>query len=282
MISKAISPLVLVILMMFSNTFTCNAKISNHINICYDHWAPSTIFLSKKNKKRGFVIEMLTDIYTKAGYTITFHEYPYSRCLSEVSKGNCDIIAEANQDTTEAAPGVPINLLFPKKATFKYRYAFFVHKRNPWTYKGINSLKGMRIGNIPGYDYSQISKPFDEYLFTNKSNSILVYHAFGQDGAATILDLIAKKRVDLFSESFLFGTYLIKQNALENKIKIAGFFKTPLVLKPGFSPKRKDAQKLMDIWDQGRKNIEFQGEIKKYLMKYGFSLDKNTGVVVKE
>ena len=55
-----------------------------------------------------------------------------------------------------------------------------------------------------------------------------------------------------------------------------------VVLKPGFSPKRKDAQKLMDIWDQGRKNIEFQGEIKKYLMKYGFSLDKNTGVVVKE
>lgn len=282
MISNVLSSIVLVIFILFSNAFVCNAKTSNHINICYDHWAPSTIFLAKENKKRGFVIEMLTDIYTKAGYSIAFHEYPYSRCLSEVSKGNCDIIAEANPDTKEAAPGVPINLLFPKKATFKYKYAFFIHKDKTWEYNGIDSFKGMRIGNIPGYDYSQVSKPFDEYLFKNRSNSILVYHAFGNDGAGQILDLIAKKRVDLFSESFLFGTYLIKQNTLENKIKIAGFFKTPLVLKPGFSPKRKDVQKLMGIWDHGRKNIESRGEIKKYLKKYGFSLDKNTGVVVKE
>ncbi|MCK5310884.1 MAG: transporter substrate-binding domain-containing protein [Desulfobacteraceae bacterium] len=282
MVSKTISSLTLAIFILLSNLFVCNAEDSKHINICYDHWVPSTIFLSKENTKKGFVSEMLADIYTKAGYDITFHEYPYSRCLSEVSKGNCDIIAEANPETKEAAPGVSINLLFPKRATFKYRYALFIHKDKTWEYNGINSLKGMRIGNIPGYDYSPISTVFEDYLVKNKSNSALVYYAFGNDGATQLLDLIAKKRIDLFSESFLIGAYIIKQNFWGDKIKIAGFFKTPLVLKPGFSPKRKDVHKLMDIWDQGRKSIESRGEIKKYLKKYGISVDKSTGAVLRE
>ena len=282
MIFKAILPLVLIISTLFPVNVLSAEKKPSHITICYDHWAPSTIFPSENNKKRGFVIEMMTDIYTKAGYYITFHEYPYSRCLSEVSKGTCDIIAEANPDTKEAAPGIPINLLFPKTATFKYRYAFFIHKDKTWKYNGIDSLRNMRIGNIPGYDYSPISTVFENYLIKNKSNSALVYYAYGNNGAAQIFDLIAKKRVDLFSESFLIGANIINHKSLKDKIKIAGFFKTPLILKPGFSSKNRDVNKLMDIWDKGRTEIEAQNKINSYLKKYGFSLDKNTGMVIKK
>ncbi len=236
-----------------------HAEPSNLI-ICYDPWPPSMISPLKEDPKRGFVIDMLKDIFQSNGYSITFREMSYIRAKLETEAGRCHIMAEVVPDKNS-------KLLFPEMATFPHQYSFFVKKGNPWKYNGISSLKGMIVADIVGYDYSLIDLEYEKYL-RNEDNAKLVSLFAGMDALKKIFGLIAMGRVDTFAESTIVGNYIINKYGMKDKLSVAGSFPAPLVQKPGFSPKFEQAKLLMKIWDKGRREIDRQDKIKSYLQKY--------------
>ncbi len=237
---------------------------SSDLIICYDPWPPSMIFPSKEDPKRGFVIDMLTDIFQSNGYSITFRKVPYIRAKVETEAGRCHIMAEVVPDENS-------NLLYPEMTTFPHQYSFFVKKGNPWKYNGISSLKGMIIADIIGYDYSLIDLEYDNYL-KNEDNAKHIIQFAGKDAIQKIFRLITMGRVDAFAESTIVGNYIINKYGMKDKLSVAGSFPTPLVQKPGFSPKFEQAKLLMKLWDKGRREIGRQDKMKSYLQKYGITV----------
>lgn len=235
--------------------------------ICYDSWPPSTIFPLKNHQKRGFVIDILSHIYSSRGYEIEFRECPYARCLSDCSAGKCDLMAEAVPNLEDIDDFYKIDLLFPKNKTFAYKYVFFVNSESNWTYDGTSSLKEMLIADIVGYDYSSLDRNYEDYL-NNKENKKNIFRASGTNAIENILIRISENRVDLFSESEIVGKYYLKKLNLEDRVKIAGGFENKLILKPAFSPLSPKSEKLMEIWDNEIESIKKNKAHLKFVDKY--------------
>jgi polar amino acid transport system substrate-binding protein len=78
------------------------------LKVCYDTWAPMTMFPSEESSARGVIIDMVDQIYTAKGYTLEYYEVPLARGLDMVAEGLCDMLPE---------------YLFSKEAENKFEYA---------------------------------------------------------------------------------------------------------------------------------------------------------------
>jgi polar amino acid transport system substrate-binding protein len=231
------------------------------INLCYDAWPPSTIFPSSADPRRGFTIEMMQEIFSKRGYKVIFQELPYARAMQMTKLGHCNLLAEVPE-------GQEKDVVFPQETTFSYKQAFFVRKGSPWRYNGVSSLKGLRIGNIVGYDYSSIDSDYHRFL-TDPKNAAQITMASGTDGILQLMQMIAMGRIDTFNEAYLIGSYVMTQNKLSDQISIGGVIKKPLLEKPAFAPNDPETPKLMKIWDEERYKLRQSKRDLLFLEKYG-------------
>ncbi len=231
------------------------------LRLCYDEWPPSTIFPTEQNPQRGFTIDMLTHIFSSNGYQVKYMEVPYARGIELVRQGDCDLLAEVPDG---AAKGV----LYPEMNTFTYKQVFFVKKGSVWSYNGVASLKGLRVGNIAGYDYTSIDPEFQSYLQDPENKKNITVLA-GETALPQMMKMISAGRIDTFNEALLIGTYVIQRQGLTDTLTVAGASPKSLSEKPVFSPVHPNAKTLMKIWDEGRKKLRLNGKDKTFLEKYG-------------
>lgn len=255
------------IILMFIFLMPHQAYSNQTLTICYDSWPPSTIFPDTKNGQKGFVIDMISEIFTSQGYEIKFRLCPYARCISDCSIGKCDLIPEVVPDLNSIDGFINVDLKYPKEPSFTYKYTFFVHADSNWEYSGIQSLQSKIIADIVGYDYSSLDENLEAYL-NDKNNSKNIYKTSGSDAVEKILLRISQKKIHIFCESELVGQYYIKKLGLEDKIKTAGSLNKMLVLKPAFSAKNPNSAKLMETWDNGIQKIKANNLHLNFIKKY--------------
>ncbi|WP_339724781.1 transporter substrate-binding domain-containing protein [uncultured Paraglaciecola sp.] len=242
---------------------------ANTLKVCYDQWAPMTIFPTQGAPSRGVVIDMLAQIYAAKGYQLDYYEVPLARGLNMVAEGLCDMLPEylyseeAEQDFE-----------FAGQATFSYPSAFVVRRNDPWRYAGIQSVKGKRIATGPGWNYSSMSVDYQAYL-DDPSNSNFVEVIAGDDDVVDrIFRMIKDKRVDLYADNELVLQHLLHRLKLNDDLVIVrpGLEKN-LIEIPIFSKKipTEKRKQLIKIWDQGR--VAMQGaQLQKLLEKYQVTL----------
>ncbi len=242
------------------------AKISHAetLKICYDQWAPMTIFPSKGSSERGVVIDMLDQIYTPKGYKLEYYEVPLARGLYMVEKGLCDMLPEYLFSKKSDN-----DFVYATEATFSYTTAFVVRRDDSWRYKGIQSIKDKRVATGRGWDYSSMSVDYQNYIDDPKnSNSIEVFA--GDDVVDRIFRMIKENRVDLYADNKLVLQYVLNKLHLNKDLKIVRpGLKNKLVEMPIFSKnipavKRQD---LIRIWNEGRLSLKGEKEnmiLKKY------------------
>ena len=235
----------------------------NVIVIVYDHWPPSAIAPSDEEPRRGFVNDMLRDIFTAAGYTVIFKSQPVKRGLESVRIGTAHIFAEAT-------PAMLPTLLFPEVPTFAYDGVIWVRMDDPWRYDGAASLRGRRVGNVLGYAADDVDDVYQAFL-TNKDTNLVQVSSI--DAVPLLFQMLSRGRIDIFAESFLVGQYFGNRLGLSDKIRPAGVLAKPEKLFPAFSPVDPRARELIEIWNKGRSEMQMTGEDKKYLMNYGIMED---------
>lgn len=239
---------------------------AKNINVCYDQWPPMTIFPTAKEPRRGVVIDMLSDIYSQAGYTLTFFQVPLARGLSMITEGLCDILPEMEFSSNDES-----NFVYAKQATFAYPTAFIVRRGDPWRYSDVDSIIGKRIATGQGWNYSSMSKPYQGYLDAPENRDKVEVVAGNDDVVDRILNMIVLDRVDLYADNIFVLEYVLNSTDLNEQLEIVwpGLEKL-LVEKPIFSMKlpSEKRQHLMDIWDNGRKAILPTQELQ-YLKSYG-------------
>ncbi|MCZ2721586.1 transporter substrate-binding domain-containing protein [Marinomonas sp. 15G1-11] len=238
------------------------------LKVCYDHWAPMTIFPSESSPDRGVVIDMLEQIYESEGYTLIYYEVPLARGLNMVEEGLCDMLPEYLFSKKST-----VGFAYAKEETFSYTTAFVVRKDDPWVYSGIQSIKGRRIATGPGWDYSSMSMDYQDYLDDPKNAKSVEVIAGYDDVVDRIFRMIKEGRIDLYADNELVLQHVLNQVDLNNELKIVyPGLENKLIEMPIFSKKIPliKRQEIIKIWNKGRLSMRGKEEtlLKKYKIKF--------------
>jgi len=239
------------------------------LKVCYDQWAPMTIFPSEASSERGVVIDMLDEIYRSKGYQLEYYEVPLARGLDMVAEGLCDILPEYlfSKNTEQG-------FVYASEATFSYTTAFVVRRDEPWRYHGIQSIKGKRIATGPGWDYSSMSADYQNYIDDPNNSNFVEVIAGDDDVVDRVFQMISQNRVDLYADNELVLQHALNRLNLNDNLKIVRpGLENKLVEMPIFSKKIPLAkrQALIKIWNEGR--LSLKGEKEKMLLnKYKVTL----------
>lgn len=262
--NEKIHKLLLLVTLFIGNSIV-NISHAATLKVCYDQWPPMTIFPSEASSARGFVIDILHEIYTSKGYEIEYYEVPLARGLDMVANGDCDMLPEYLFSKNSEK-----GFEYATQATFAYTAAFIVRHDDPWIYNGVKSIKGKRIATGPGWDYSSVSVDYQNYI-TNLNNASFVEVLSGNDDVVErILHMIKESRVDLYADNILVLQYVMNRLNLNDELKIVqpGLEKK-MVEMPIFSKKipTTKRQELIKIWNEGRLSIKGKKE-EMFINKY--------------
>tara|TARA_R110002167_G_scaffold65507_7_gene185449 strand:- start:285 stop:1100 length:816 start_codon:yes stop_codon:yes gene_type:complete len=262
----------LLILMLFlTGTSIAGSNHGATLKVCYDQWAPMTIFPSQGSPARGVVIDMLEQIYTSKGYKLEYYEVPLARGLAMVADGLCDMLPEYLYSKNSES-----NFEYATEETFAYTSAFVVRRDDPWHYNGVQSIKGKRIATGPGWDYSSMSSDYQNYIDDPKNSDLVEVLAGDGDVVKRIFRMIKENRVDLYADSDLVLQHVLNQLKLNEDLKIVrpGLEKK-LLERPIFSKKMpaEKRQELIKIWNEGR--LSMKGKKETILLKnYNITLEE--------
>lgn len=260
--NKLHCPLMLLLLCI---TCLCITRMSHAdtLKVCYDQWAPMTIFPTERSSKRGVIIDMLEDIYTSKGYQLEYYQVPLARGLNMVAQGMCDMLPEY-LFSKNAEKG----FVYASEATFAYSSAFVMKRNDPWRYQGIKSINGKRIATGPGWDYSSMSVDYQRYLDDPKNAHLVEIIAGDDDVVSRILLMIKEGRVDIYADNELVLQHAINKMDLNDELEIIypGLEKKLLEM-PIFSKQLPELkrQELIKIWNEGR--LSMKGEKEQMLLK---------------
>jgi polar amino acid transport system substrate-binding protein len=233
------------------------------LKVCYDQWAPMTIFPSQGASERGVVIDMLEQIYSTHGYELEYYEVPLARGLDMVADGLCDMLPEYLYSKNSA-----LGFVYADVATFSYQTAFVIRKDDPWHYEGIQSIAGKHIATGPGWDYSSMSLDYQNYIDEPNNSNFVEVIAGNDDVVDRIFRMISENRVDLYADNELVLQYVLNRLKLNDELKIVRpGLESSLVERPIFSLKIPVELRLelIKIWNEGR--LSMQGEKEKMLLK---------------
>lgn len=248
-----------------------DTSLAETLKVCYDKWAPMTIFPSEGSSDRGVVIDMLEQIYTEKGYNLEYYEVPLARGLDMVAEGFCDMLPEYLFSKSSEK-----YFVYASEETFAYTTAFVVRRDDPWRYNGIESIKDKRIATGPGWDYSSISVDYQNYIDDPKNSSFVEVIAGYDDVVDRAFHMIKENRIDLYADNDLVLQYVLNRLNLSDELKIVrpGLEKK-LVEIPIFSKEMPAArrQKLIRIWNEGRLSMKGKRE-KMLLQKYNVTFEE--------
>lgn len=255
------------LLVLLTNASIAKAET---VTVCYDQWAPMTIFPSTEYTERGVVIDMLDQIYTSQDYTLEYYEVPLARGLEMVAEGLCDMLPEYLP-----SQGAEKNFVYASEETFVYTSAFVVRRDDSWRYSGVQSIIGKRVATGPGWDYSSMSVEYQNYIDDPKNSNYVEVIAGNDDVVDRILRMIQEKRVDVYADNELVLQHALnKLNLMDDLIIVRPGLENKLHEIPIFSKRIPDEkrQALIRIWDEGRLSLRGEKE-KEFLRKYNVTFD---------
>ena len=253
---------VLSLMFILAATGMANMAQAKTLKVCYDQWAPMTIFPTASSSDRGVVIDLVQQIYSAKGYQLEYFEVPLARGLDMVAEGLCDMLPEylLSKNAENAFE-------YASEATFAYTSAFVIRRNDPWRFYGIQSITGKRLATGPGWDYSSMSAEYQHYIDDPQNSNFVEVIAGDADVVDRIFRMIKENRVDIYADNELVLQHVLNQLKLDDELEIVrpGLEKK-LVEFPIFSKKIPSAkrQELIKIWDEGR--VEMQGKPEKILL----------------
>ncbi|HDZ16626.1 MAG TPA: transporter substrate-binding domain-containing protein [Methylophaga aminisulfidivorans] len=258
------------VLGLFIPLINANTSQADTLKVCYDQWAPMTIFPTKDEPNRGVVIDMLEHIYTSKGYELEYYEVPLARGLDMVAEGLCDMLPEYLFSLSSAN-----QFVYAAEPSFSYPTAFVVRRDDPWRYTDIYSIEGKRIATGPGWDYSSVSVDYQDYIDAPEHSGLVEVIAGTDDVVDRIFQMIKANRVDIYADNVLVLQHTLHRLNLQNDLRIISpGLENKLVEMPIFSkniPKAKRL-KLIQIWNEGR--VAMKGEKETLLLqKYNVTFE---------
>lgn len=230
-----------------------NAEV---LTIKSDNWMPFNG--DPKGKDKGYIIDLVKEIFEPAGITIDYQVYPWVRSLQECEDGTINAVVGAYKEDVEG-------FVLPSEAVdFTYE-SYFKLKENKWQYDGIKSLESEKLGYI--IDYAT-EENFLAYIDKNKATP-KVQLVGGDNPLETNIKKLLAGRITILLDNYNVIVYNLKQMQLSDKIIFAGNEnKTPRAMFIAFSPKHPKSKAYAAMFDKGFKELKTKGRVNEIRKKY--------------
>ena len=214
-----------------------------------DVWCPYNC--DPASKDRGFMIDAAAEILSAQGYTVEYKTDSWTRAMQAVLEGRIDAVVGAG--ATEAK-----DLVMAGEPLGINKTCFYTRKNESFTYTGVPSLDGIRLGAISGYLYGSA---IDEYVSHNRANYQKVQFVSGDKPLLQNIRKLQGKRIDALVENEMVMDFSMRKFRLDG-VRSSGCEKPgPLFI--AFSPKISDARRLAEYINAGLPEMRRNGHFNK-------------------
>jgi polar amino acid transport system substrate-binding protein len=162
-------------------------------------------FKDENNVETGFIVDLINRVAGQMGITVHYVQYPWSRCINMVKKGDADAMMNLFK--------TPERLQFMEFADNVIAYetnSFFAMADKGLTYDGdISSMTQLRIGTIRNYSYGE---QFDRVHFPVN---------FELETEAQLLNALLNRRCDvIIANKLVINTMLTARGLAERVVPL--------------------------------------------------------------
>lgn len=211
-----------------------------------------------ESSHQGFAVDMARAVFKPKGYTVDYQIIPWTRAVAQGAAGEINGIVGAS-------PGKP-DYSYPKQSVGTEKFVFMARASDPFTYAGIASLQGKRVGIVKDYE---VSGPLGQFVKDNQNNPAVIDTVSGAQAGELNLKKLVWNRLDLVIDNESTLLYLAKTLGLGHDLKVVDAGGEPSPIYIAFSSARSETPTLIRIWDEGVSELRASGELAKILDAYG-------------
>lgn len=252
-----------IVLVLFTVLVASPARATHHggpltITIAADIWCP--INCDPSGERMGFGVDLTKRIFEPLGYTVHYVVMPWARALSEVRAGDIDAVVGANYSDDK-------NLIFPETPLAPVADDFYALKDSGIVFDGIDSLRGLRIGVIHSYGYSDDT---NKLLSAGRMTPGVIQEVSGEKALNQNIKKLLTRRIDVMVENGIIMQEKLRLEGLQDKIvRIGSIPQGGTYL--AFSSALPYSRNLSKKFDDGVKRLRSTGELSALYAQYGMT-----------
>ncbi len=209
----------------------------------------------------GYCFNLVKAIFEEKGYEVKPKLYPVIRAIAHTEEIKDDAICAINPFSSK-------KLSFASYSNARLTYYFWVKSDSSFRYSGIESLKGKRVINIKGFNYTLPGKEYQQFL-ENKANTKSIHELSGDTALGRAFKIIKIGRADSFCLDEPSAMYTLKQNDMVDEFKKSGSLPNVLYGYFGVSENHPQKETLLKIYNEGHVKMHRSKKFAAMLGKFG-------------
>jgi polar amino acid transport system substrate-binding protein len=234
--------------------------LAETITIAADPYCP---YLCTPGEKPGYMVEIAQAILEANGHGLNYIQMPWARALSEARNGNIEGVIGTDEAET---PGFLFPVAFGEGADH-----FYGRKGEKWKYKGIKSLKSIRLGVIKDWSYGDA---IDAYVAKNIGTDA-VQVVTSEHGLAQNIKKLLSERIDVMIGPDKVFKYTVEEmKDTMDSFEDTGVLWSTYGVYMAFSPAPANLEKskaYVDVINKGLPVLRDSGKLETIMNKYGLS-----------
>lgn len=238
------------------STLLSSSLFAAEVTIVSDRWYPYNGIPNSPTP--GYGIEIVRYGLERGGHTLKYQLMSWERSLEMVKEGkkDCVIGAYKREAPDFIYPNLPIGL---------DQIIFIKRKNFDWEYEGITSLNNIRLGTIPGYEYSPDIRHYLKHLAKPENIS----KTKGKYALEFNLSSLLEGKLDAVVDSKIVLIATLKKHGWLDEVEIAGVAGAATELHIACSPALESSYKYAQLISEGIKALRENGQLQVILDKYG-------------
>ena len=263
---KIISRVVLAAVVFSVFTIMSYAKESEKLIFVSDPYEP---YVMDEPNYKGYITEMVLEIFNNAGFDAEYRNVPFQRALVELESGNYTGLLAVSVGRE--------GYVYPENAMGVFKNEFFVRNDSNWRWKDISSFESVIYGGILGYNMD--SEFIDPYVAKFRDDSNRVQLVAGSSALQSNVLKLVHGRIDVIYANTLVVLHTANRLGVADRIKVADvdsasrdqqLFNSRGV-SVAFHLSNPNAEKYIKILDEGIQKIKENGRFREILARYGLA-----------
>ena len=233
----------------------CIPASTDEVTIVADRWYPYNGI--PNSPQPGYGIEIARYGLSLGNHTLKYQLMSWEKALKQVSAGKKDCVIGAYKYEAR-------DFVYPDQPIGIDQIIFIKRKDSPWYYHSVENLHEIRLGTIPGYEYSH---EVSDYI-KNHAKPGSVSNTRGKYALEFNLSALLKGELDAVVDSKIVLKATLHKHGWDKEVAHAGNANAESGVYIGCTPGSKNSEEYTQLISKGISQLRESGELEKILQKY--------------
>lgn len=244
--------------LMLMALMTSASSYADEVTVVADRWYPYNGTPNAPDP--GYMVELVRYGLAKGGHKVRYQLMSWERALNQVREGKKNCVLGATRGEAEG-------FVLPSEHQGVSQNSLYRRKGEDWHYTGRESLDGIRLGTIAGYEY-------DDFLHEIIDKQIVeqqIKPARGKFAVEENLKALIRGDLDAVLDSRVVVEATLKKQNWQDDIEFADHFDGVRKIYFACSPSVEKSSEYVKLVNDGIKDLRASGELDSIMEKYGLA-----------